>query len=375
MQNLTNLVKNLLVLFILTAGNSAQSQNQNQSFFFTYTNDTHFQVNKTRQTSAVKGLLEIGLTYQLTSEISFNTNGFFLHGQSISKSFGDVFFISSIDGRNTARLQNFWLEYAPQNSNWILRLGKQAFDDEFLVTKKSDLFIHGAGAFVFTLPNSSPQWPIATPAALLKFSLGSSQIKTAVYLADTNLTNEAVNLNGLNFSLAASGLMSIVEYSNTLPKIDFRVGLFNDSNKSNFSSIYAQRSTTAFYAIAEPLIYNNLKRDFILSAHVAYSRVFERSTAVIDYDARLALFIDSKLNHKQVRFGIGFFYPHVGQAISSQNSSFQGSEHFTEATFELQLSKQLQWRAAFQRVMNPGAPIGLNQPNGTFLVSRLSFEW
>jgi hypothetical protein len=42
----------------------------------------------------------------------------------------------------------FWLEYAPQNSNWILRLGKQAFDDEFLVTKKSDLFIHGAGAFV-----------------------------------------------------------------------------------------------------------------------------------------------------------------------------------------------------------------------------------
>ena len=81
MQNLTNLVKNLLVLFILTAGNSAQSQNQNQSFFFTYTNDTHFQVNKTRQTSAVKGLLEIGLTYQLTSEISFNTNGFFLHGQ------------------------------------------------------------------------------------------------------------------------------------------------------------------------------------------------------------------------------------------------------------------------------------------------------
>jgi hypothetical protein len=237
------------------------------------------------------------------------------------------------------------------------------------------IFIHGAGAFVFTLPNSSPQWPIATPAALLKFSLGSSQIKTAVYLADTNLTNEAVNLNGLNFSLAASGLLSMVEYSNTLPKIDFRVGLFNDSNKSNFSSIYVQRSTTAFYAIAEPLIYNNLKRDFILSAHVAYSRVFERSTAVIDYDARLALFIDSRLNHKQVRFGFGFFYPHVGQAISSQHSSFLGSEHFTEATFELQLSKQLQWRAAFQRVMNPGAPIGLNQPNGTFLVSRLSFEW
>ena len=132
MQNLTTLVKNSLVLFILTAGSSAQSQNQNHSVFFTYISDTHLQVNKTSQTSVVKGLLEIGLTYQLTSELSFNTNGFFLHGQSISKSFRDVFFISSIDGRNTARLQNFWLEYAPQNSNWILRLGKQAFDDEFL---------------------------------------------------------------------------------------------------------------------------------------------------------------------------------------------------------------------------------------------------
>ena len=129
MQNLSNLVKNLLVLFILTAFNGAQSQNQNRSYFFNYTSDTHFQVNKSSQTSVVKGLLEIGLTYELTSEISFTTNGFFLHGQSISKSFGDVFFISSIDGRNTARLQNFWLEYAPQNSNWILRLGKQAFDD------------------------------------------------------------------------------------------------------------------------------------------------------------------------------------------------------------------------------------------------------
>ena len=97
MQNLTNLVKNSLVLFILTAGSSAQSQNQNHSVFFTYTSDTHLQVNKTPQTSVVKVLLEIGLTYQLTSELSFNTNGFFLHGQSISKSFVDVFFISSID--------------------------------------------------------------------------------------------------------------------------------------------------------------------------------------------------------------------------------------------------------------------------------------
>lgn len=340
--------------------------------YLNYTTDTHFQLNREARTSTTKGLLELGFSTNILPHVSFNANAFIIHGQSISKSFGDAFFVSSIDGRNTARLQNFWLEYMPNKSFWSFRIGKQAFDDEFLVTPNSDLFISGAGAFVFTLPVSSPQWPIATPAFLASFHKEKTTFKAAVYLSDEHLTDESINTSGLDFSLKTAGALAITEYSQSLDLIDFRIGLFHDSNKTRNLKTGQESNTSAFYIIAEPKLFEN--KEHSITGHLAYSRVFNTSTATIDYDIRVAALYNTLVNNKKVRVGAGFFFPHVGEAVTDQYGSAIGSEHFTELTLEFQATQRLFFRTAFQHVLNPGAPFGVSLPNGSFLVGRVAFS-
>ena len=64
-----------------------------------------------------------------------------LSGKSISDAIGYIYLASSIDGLDALRIQNLWLSFQDSNESFEIRIGKQAVDDEFIITEKSNLFI------------------------------------------------------------------------------------------------------------------------------------------------------------------------------------------------------------------------------------------
>ena len=77
--------------------------------------------------------------------------------------------------------------------------------------------------------------------------------------------------------------------------------------------------------------------------------------APIDYDVRGALIWkhQSQKGREQL-LGLGYFYPHVGDAAKTDSQLTVRTEHFAEITYRLGLSDMLELQSSIQYIMNPG---------------------
>jgi len=125
------------------------------------------------------GRLEVALTVDMQKAIgwpglTFFTNGYQIHGQSISAlNLGVLMPVSFIEAMPATRLFELWLEQQLIGDNLTLRFGQLAADSEFAISKAAGAFLNGSWGWPsimgINLPDGGPAYPMAAPGARLAF--------------------------------------------------------------------------------------------------------------------------------------------------------------------------------------------------------------
>jgi len=175
-----------------------------------------------RQGVVADGLVNVELDFDLekmtagdVDGLVVHANALYLYGSSLSRAdVGDLSGTTSINGYNTIRLQELWLEKSFLNQKLSVRVGNMAVDNEFFQSPSAALFINNT--FVdFALFNdniiNAPLFPVASPGVRLKFlPTSDTYIMAGVYGMDNSSNQATTNQNGTRFALTASSGMLIM---------------------------------------------------------------------------------------------------------------------------------------------------------------------
>jgi len=125
------------------------------------------------------------------SHLSLRASGMFLHGESPSKKYiGDELTASNIDGYDSIRLYELWLQLSFWNNRGSLRFGSLLADEEFAFTELGGLFLNSAfgwPAFISAnTVNTGPAFFVTAPGIRMRLeSTKSWYIQGGVYDGDS----------------------------------------------------------------------------------------------------------------------------------------------------------------------------------------------
>ena len=321
-----------------------------------------------------RSYLETGLSFTLKTDKSrwelFSNIGL-ISGASISDRIGDIYLASSIDAQDAFRMQNLWLGYENERQTIQIRIGNQAVDDLFMVSDRSNFFIHGAAAYVFTFSMNAPQWPVASFGLSSSLSLSTNQILSfGIYGSDPEVTDEFINTNGFQIRSNYTGALKIIEWQKTNDQNLLKLGFFSDNNRFGFYEGLTS-SLNAFYAVKEGLLNTSTSRTQ-LSYHLGFSRALNDQTAPINYDLRASIFAKPTAWKKEMTFALGYFYPHINK--NYLNDLHIRSESFGELSVSLPMNKNMTFQLSTQYIQGAGAIEGLNLDSSVLGVARLYFS-
>ena len=321
-----------------------------------------------------RSYLETGLSFTLKTDKSrwelFSNIGL-ISGTSISDRIGDIYLASSIDAQDTFRMQNLWLGYENERQTIQIRIGNQAVDDLFMVSDRSNFFIHGAAAYVFTFSMNAPQWPVASFGLSSSLSLSTNQILSfGIYGSDPEVTDEFINTNGFQIRSNYTGALKIIEWQKTNDQNLLKLGFFSDNNRFGFYEGLTS-SLNAFYVVKEGLLNTSTSRTQ-LSYHLGFSRALNDQTAPINYDIRASIFAKPTAWKKEMTFALGYFYPHINK--NYLNDLNIRSESFGELSVSLTMNKNMTFQLSTQYIQGAGAIEGLNLDSSVLGVARLYFS-
>jgi len=321
-----------------------------------------------------RSYLEAGLSFTLKTDKSrwelFSNIGL-ISGASISDRIGDIYLASSIDAQNTFRMQNLWLGYENERQTIQIRLGNQAVDDLFMVSDRSNFFIHGAAAYVFTFSMNAPQWPVASFSLSSSISLSTNQtLSFGIYGSDLEVTDEFINTNGFQIRSNYRGALKIIEWQKTYDQNLLKLGFFSDNNRFGFYEGLTS-SLNAFYAVKEGLLNTPTSRTQ-LSYHLGFSRALNDQTVPINYDIRASIFAKPTTWKKEMTFALGYFYPHINK--NYLNDLNIRSESFGELSVSLPMNQNMTFQLSTQYIQGAGAIEGQNLDPSVLGVARLYFS-
>jgi len=321
-----------------------------------------------------RSYLEAGLSFTLKTDKSrwelFSNIGL-ISGASISDRIGDIYLASSIDAQNTFRMQNLWLGYENERQTIQIRLGNQAVDDLFMVSDRSNFFIHGAAAYVFTFSMNAPQWPVASFGLSSSISLSTNQtLSFGIYGSDLEVTDEFINTNGFQIRSNYRGALKIIEWQKTYDQNLLKLGFFSDNNRFGFYEGLTS-SLNAFYAVKEGLLNTPTSRTQ-LSYHLGFSRALNDQTVPINYDIRASIFAKPTTWKKEMTFALGYFYPRINK--NYLNDLNIRSESFGELSVSLPMNQNMTFQLSTQYIQGAGAIEGQNLDPSVLGVARLYFS-
>ena len=125
------------------------------------------------------------------SHLSLHASGMFLHGESPSKKYiGDELGASNIDGYDSIRLYELWLQLSFWNNRGSLRFGSLLADEEFAFTELGGLFLNSAfgwPAFISAnTVNTGPAFFVTAPGIRMRLeSTKSWYIQGGIYDGDS----------------------------------------------------------------------------------------------------------------------------------------------------------------------------------------------
>ena len=162
-------------------------------------------------------------------------SGYWIRGRSVSYEFvGDALAVSNLDGFDSIRLYDAWLEQSLIKDKMTLRVGSQSADEEFTGTDYGAMFTNstfgweaGVGANVV---NGGPIYfaPALGVRADYKFN-DAWTARVAAYDGDSfdsPIGDPSVNPHGLHFQLSkAQGMISMAQVDHTWNVADGTAGL------------------------------------------------------------------------------------------------------------------------------------------------------
>ncbi len=331
------------------------------------------------------------------NDLTIHANALYLYGPGVSPKYvGDFSNTSNIQGYNTIRLQELWLQKWFWEKRLSVKVGNIAVDTEFFQSSSSSLFINstfGTPDLIANNIDNAPVYPVASPGVRIQF-LPTSQyyVMAGVYGMDLNSTPATDNHNGTHFAMnGSSGMLVMSEAGYLLNQSPndrglqgtYRLGSFVETaNWNNWGSQAAfangtgslQSAGTNFgiYGVMDQQIY--AKDDSAISLFVcgggAPSNV-NFVNAYIDGGFNFTGFIPGRANDIA---GLALAHAHVSGNFSD-SQVLQGSAPFTEesvleATYKVQVTPWWTIQPDFQYVMNPSGVVG--SPNAVVLGVRTS---
>jgi porin len=125
------------------------------------------------------GRLDLELSVDMEKAIgwqglTFFTNGYQIHGQSISaENLGVLMPVSFIEALPSTRLFEIYLEQKLLDDHLSIRFGQLAADSEFMISEGAGAFLNATWGWPsiagINLPDGGPAYPLAAPAARLAF--------------------------------------------------------------------------------------------------------------------------------------------------------------------------------------------------------------
>ena len=329
-----------------------------------------------------KGFLDFSGNLNLEKAIGTKRTSLFfnvihLHGQSISDIIGDELLSSNIEALSGFRMQNLYLQHTSKNEKLVLRFGKQAVDDEFMTTAISNLFLHGVAAYPFTLSNNYPQWPVAAMSVFASYQLNDLwKVRTGVYQAGAEITDEIINSNGLDFSLTPSGYLFIAEGNYVKNNHFLRFGIMHDTNAYFSNSGEVKNGLSSLYFSLETSLFKNTNsKEKGMFLFASASTTTDWKYAQFDYDLRGGITWRHLISKQNAEMGLGYFYPHLGKAAQPSAQQLVNTEQFLELTYFITLKDWWQLQVSLQQIINPGGANISNLPDASVLGLRTYFTF
>lgn len=366
---LRTLLSIILVIHLTTL--YGQKETIELSLGMNSTSEIHTASQNQESFTSARSLLDtqIEVLFQMRSmRLKFFSNIGFIAGSSISERIGDLYLASSIDAQNAIRMQNLWLGAENKAETIEIRIGNQAVDDMFIVSDRSNYFIHGAAAYVFTFSMNAPQWPVASLGFYSRVQLNPyEKIHFGVYGSDPNVTNESIKSNKFSIRTSYEGALKIIEWEKSKGNNLLKLGFFSDNNRFGFSPV-SESSLNALYAVKEGILSSNQSQTKI-SYHLAASKALDAKTAPIIYDLRAGLFFKPLNWRNEMTFALGYFYPRINTKQLEQFNLI--SESFGELSAKYPLSSKATIQVSAQYIEGAGALNGYNSDPSILGVFRL----
>ncbi len=338
------------------------------------------------------GVFNVALDFDLermsdeaVSDLTIHANAYYIYGPGLSPKYvGDFSNTSNIQGYNTVRLQELWLQKWFWDKRLSLKVGNIAVDTEFFQSSSSALFINGTfgtpDLIANNIPNA-PVYPVASPGVRIQFLPTSKYyVMAGVYGMDLNSTPATDNRYGTHFAMnGSSGMLVMSEAGYLLNQSPndrglqgtYRLGSFVETaNWYNWGSQAASALGTGslqgagtnygIYGVMDQQIFS--KDDQAISLFIrgggAPSNV-NFVSAYIDGGFNFTGFVPGR---KDDIAGLAMAHAHVSENFSN-SQVLQGSAPYTEesvleATYKAQVTPWWTIQPDFQYVFNPSGVQG-----------------
>ena len=144
--------------------------------------------------------------------LCFHTDGFQIHGQSITAdNIGSLMPVSNLEATPATRLFELWLEQHMFDDKLAIRFGQMSADAEFVISEGGGFFLNGTWGWpsitAADMPSGGPAYPLATPGVRVAVTPNDNfQLLVGLYNGDpappcASEDPQVCNSDGLDFEL------------------------------------------------------------------------------------------------------------------------------------------------------------------------------
>jgi len=348
------------------------------------------------------GVLELSLDADMHrlgfwKGLCFHTNGFQIHGQSITAdNIGSLMPVSYLEATPATRLDELWLEQHMFNDKLAVRFGQLAADADFVITEGGGFFLNGtwgwAAIMASDMPSGGPAYPLATPGVRVAVTPNDNfQLLAGVYNGDpappcASDDPQICNSNGLDFELNDPPLLMVegaysYNQSGRLPGT-VKVGAWNQFGTfehQRFDSGGALIAVTGdpgrpldndwgLYGIVDQLIWR-LRGSSDAKGVALFGRVIGAPSDrnLVDFYADGGLTFSGMIpGRPDDAFAIGFAYTGISDQVHGFDVDLgepidRDYEALLEICYTMQVANGWTLQPDFQYIWQPGG----NVPNGS----------
>lgn len=345
--------------------------------------------------STYNGLVETYVDLDLEKLLGWkgaaiHANAYYVHGIGPTTNTGSIFAVSNLEGFETVRLDELWIEQSLLDDKLKLKFGSIAADTEFFISDSAAGFLNGtfgwAGILATNMVQGGPAYPLTSMGGRVAYAPNDNlSILAAVFNgspADPFADDPQVsNRHGTDFRFGDGALMIVegaFKYDIGLPGT-VKVGGWRQFNApegiyANFRTGDPVSQDSGLYAIIDQQVWKNGDQGVSIFGRVSGSP--ENHSLMDSYFDTGILFSGVVPGRSQDTFGAAFGY---GQ-ISNDALRFDPDAGFSatyESVLELNYTAQIKpgftLTPDFQYFWNPGAVAEVNHATVFGARARVSY--